>query len=143
MPHVLIPSRLIMLPCRNPITSICTFHCKRCKLGRAVNFNSIIRREFKNVLEMFIRNNKNMSFIIWPLFARYKCGHIFILVNDISLLSSHINTTKRAFVSFRLMRICFHSFLFSPFVIFLSRLRRRQSLFVALFCPLATKKPLK
>lgn len=54
MPHVLIASRLIMLPRRNPITSICTFHCKCCKLRRAVNFNSIIRREFKDILIIFL-----------------------------------------------------------------------------------------
>src|SRR5690606_38296962 len=108
MPYVLIASRLIMLTRRNPITTIYAFHCKSCKLSRMVNFNSVNRREFKDVLKMLIRNNQNMSFIVRPPFFSYKCGYIFILINDISLFSSHVNRAEWAFISFRLVRISLH-----------------------------------
>lgn len=93
-----------MLSCRDSITSICTFHCQCCKLSCAMNLNSIVRRKFKDVLKMLIRNNKNMSFIVRPPFACYKCRYLVILKDDIPLLCSLIrsldtpNTTKWTFI---------------------------------------------
>lgn len=57
-------------------------------------------------LEMLIGNNENMSFIVWPPFACYKCRYLFILIDDILLFGSLVrsldtpNTTKWTFVSF-------------------------------------------
>lgn len=65
-----------------------------------MNFTSVIHGEVKDVFKMLIRYNKNMSFIVWPPFARYKCRYIFILIDDILLFCSLIssldtpNTTK-------------------------------------------------
>ncbi len=133
MPHVLIASWFIMLPCRNPFTSICTSHSKCCKLRSAVNLSSVIRRQLIDVLEMLIGHHKNMSFIVWPPLARYKCCYLFILIDNIPLFCSLVrsfdapNTAKWTFVSFGLVRkYCCHLYFPTPLICFLLFIRRRQ-----------------
>lgn len=110
VPHVLMPSRLIVLPRRSAFAIVSASDCDRELPGRLVDLGNFIVRNRIYVFEMLLWDHESVSMIIDPHFWGYESHRRIVFVDYVILriifvFSSVNKFAKRALVAFWLVVI--------------------------------------